>query len=1063
MATLHINCLGAFQASCDGDPLAFETDKARALLAYLAAETSQPQRRERLAGLLWSDVPEERALHNLRQALSGLRKALRDENSAVPFLLIRRETVQVNPQSDIRLDIAIFEQEIAAALHRYQHHSPHTKVDRRLNVRRLQQAIALFRGPFLDQMYLNGSPLFDEWASLRREATTRRMLEALTILAELHERRNEIGAARQYAAQIASLAPWDELAQARVMRLLAGEGQWSAAQAQYHHLRRSLQAQLGVEPAAETVALYEDIRRSASQNTPFAALSSPASHNLPLPMTSFIGRASELDRLCELLADPCCRLLTLLGPGGVGKTRLAIETARQQVGIFCDGVYFVPLSAVASADLLPGALADGLGFTFYSEQTGADQLLHFVEKKHMLWVLDNLEQLLPLPADSLISRVIQQSPGVTIVATSRQRLNLQEEHIFQVEGLPYPASSDASEPAGLESLQLFTSRAQRVQPHFDLADHANCRAAALICRLVEGLPLGIELAAAGLWSRTVAEIAGSLHDTLHSLESTAVDASERHRSLRAVFEVSWARLSAEEQAALARLSVFRGGFEAEMASQALEIPAGLLAALLDKSLLRRNATGRYDLHEAIRQFAAEKLAGDAAQFSFAHDSHARSFAAFLAARTQALKSAGQLQALTEIGLEWENARQALNRLVQQGWTEVAAACIESVFHYCNICTRYPEGLDIFDRVVQALPKESAAQAKALTFQGALAYRILDHTLCERAITQALALYETLNAPGDQALCLVFASALAYRQKDRRRARQLCEHSLALYDQIGDPWGQAYALYQLGLLESRAGRVPEAQAAMHASLQSAQTAGDTRRQIGPLNLLGDLACQLGRYDEAQAYFEESLAISRSLGDRYNIALAENNLGTAFHYTGHHDRARRCYKESLAVAGEIGDLGAQSLASSNLGELALVGQQFAVARTHFQQALALAKKAGDEWAELIGWINLADAALGLDDQTAAGQYLTQALPLAARSGEPALVLRAFLHQGRLYLKQGESQKGIALLGLVFYHEATYDEHRQAARQVLEQAGLAIPAKNNLTIAAALQEVQKNALRF
>lgn len=1049
MAKLTIHCLGAFQASLDNEPLPFDTDKSRALLAYLALEGAQPQRRERLAGLLWSDTPEERALHNLRQALSGLRKALCDEANSIPFLLIQRDTVQVNPSSDFWLDVTTFEKNLDAALHPYQR-CPGPQASGRLNIRQLQRIVTLFRGPFLDQLYLNGSPLFDEWASLKRERLNQRMIEALTTLAELHERRGETALARETTSQVLALAPWDETAHAQVMRLLAVEGQWSAAQAQYRHLRRYLQEQLGVEPAPETLALFEQIRRNAAQNIPLPARLPLARHNLPLNTSPIIGRESELDAIADGLADPCCRLLTLIGPGGVGKTRLAIETARGQVGIFADGVYFVPLAALSTDELLPAALADAVGFTFFGNDPAPEQLLHFLGEKHILLLLDNLEQLLPLSPDGLIVQILQHAPRTVILAASRQRLHLQEECLFPVTGLAYAKQTSTRSDEPPAAIQLFANRAQRVLPAFNLFNDANLEAATHICQLLEGLPLGVELAAAALWSHTPAEIAASLRGSLHSLESTAINADDRHRSLWAAFDVSWGLLSDDERILLARLSVFRGGFEGEMALSAVEASPALLAALMDKSLLRRSAAGRYDLHEAIRQFAAEKLSQNKAQVAYAYNRHSQVLTGFLAARIGALKSSGQVQALSEIALEWKNARQAWHWLVSSGNANALAACAEAIFHFCTIRTRYLEGIDLFSHAAASLGGFPAVQAKILTFEGALAYRVLENEQCEATLEQALALFASLDAPNDLALCLIYASGLAYRRKKPALARQRCEQSLALFEQTGDGWGKAYALYQLGLLESRAGRVPEAQQAFHASLQVARAIGDQRRQIGPLNLLGDLNCQLGAYAESQTYFEEGLALSRHLDDRFNTALTLVNLGTTFHYTQRYAQAQRCYLESLDIAREIGDLGGQSLALTNLGELSLVQQKYAEGLAYCQQGLVLAEKAGDEWAILIGWTNLADAALGLGDLAAASEYLAQAIPLAVQSQEPALVLRALLHQGRWYLAQGENKKALQLLGLVIHHETTYEEHREAARQALAQYGFAIPLKNELLVA-------------
>ncbi|MBN1667185.1 MAG: tetratricopeptide repeat protein [Anaerolineales bacterium] len=1054
MTRLKIFCFGTFQASLDDIPLTFFTDKARALLAYLALQSDHPQRRQRLAGLFWSDMPEERALHNLRQTLSLLRKSLQDDLNPVPVLLVEREAVQFNPQYQAWLDVTAFEQGIQAALRHYQHCPGDNPLKCRLNLRQLEQATAFFRGPFLDQFYLSGSPLFDEWASLEREAYNQRAMEALTILAEIYERRGEYARARQYTSQLVALAPWDEAARVQVMRLLAMEGQWSAAQQQYRNLRRDLRQQMGVEPAPDTEALFTIIRRAASQTSALPARREPARHNLLPSLTAFVGREKELDTLATALADPYCRLLTLHGPGGVGKTRLALQVAEEQRGIFREGVFFIPLGAVPAADLLPTAIAEALGYAFYGTEALAEQLLRWLEAKHMLLVLDNLEQLLPWQPGDLIPQILQRAPGIVILATSRQRLNLQEEHLFPVEGLSYPANPTADDLAAQEAVQLFIQCARRIQPGFSLETTANREAVVEICQLLDGLPLGIELAAATLWRQNPAGIVANLKGSLGILAAEVINVQGPHRSLWAAIEISWALLTLQEQHLLAALTVFKGGFETGMVTPVLSATKIELSDLLDKSILRRRPTGRYEWHEAVRQFAAEQLALDANRHMAAQAAHAQVFVSFLQARLPALKTSQQTQALTEIALEWENIRQAWEWLASQRKVAGLAECAEALFHFCTIRTRYQEGIELFGRAIRELEGHPAVLARLLTYQGALAFRVQGNELCEQALVRALEIFDASNLPGDQALCLIYASGLAFRRKNPALARQRCDQALALFEQSGDAWGQSYALYQLGLLESRAGHVPEAQQAFLSSLELARAIGDQRRQIGPLNLLGDLACKVGQYARAQEYFEAALDLSRILDDRFNIAQALINLGTAYHYAEQYDQARAHYLDSLAVAREIGDLANQSLALINLGELALASGQLSESRDYLQQALAVAHKEGDEWAALVCWIHLAEVAVGQQDIPAARQYLAKALPLAQESGEPALLLRALLQLGRLYLLQGQREQAVNLLGLVIHHQATYDEHRQAALEALQQAGLAVPAENRIDLEAAAQ---------
>lgn len=1052
MSPLHLNLLGAFQASKDNFPLGFDTDKTRALLAYLAVEADRPHQRKYLAGLLWSDLPEDRALHSLRQALSALRRSLCESQSGPTFLIIERDKVQVNPNSEIHLDVQIFERDAERAMQHYQPIRQHSQVDWRINVRQLQRTIGLFRGPFLDQLYLTGSPLFEEWASLKREQLNQLMIRALSILADLFERCGDISQARQYASQIVSLAPWDETAQTYVMRLLAVEGHWSAVHSQYRHLKRYLQEQMGVGPTQETIALFETIRHCAAQNIPFQPSHPPTPHNLPLNGTPFFGRERELDMLSEVLANPANHLITITGSGGVGKTRLACEVAHLQRGVFRDGIYYIPLAAVTSHGSLATALADTFGFSLSDGQAAVDQLHQFVKGKQILFLLDNLEQLLPLPTENLISHILQNAPWVTILCTSRQRINLEEECLFPLAGLPYPQNSDQRNHQEYASLNLFTSRARRIQPTFELSNPIDYDAAVRICQAVEGLPLGVELAATGLWSQSASEIAENLSHSLQYLMSSAVNSSNRHRSLLAAFQVSWGLLSSRERRLLTKLSVFRGGFEKEMATQWLESPGSLLASLLDKSLLYRDISGRYGMHETIRQFAADKLGEDTDQSVRAYQIHADGFTAFLLACNRELKSTAQVQAIVDIAMEWENIRQAWRWLVLNGQTQAIISCAEAVFHFCNIRTRYQEGIDLFTKAINRPNLSQTDLAILLTFQGALAYRAYQNDLSELALNQALTLFEDLDAENYQGLCLVFSSGIASRRKKQTLARDLCAQALSIFSRLRDEWGLSYAWYQMGVLENCQGKFEAAKHAVQTSLHAARNIGDLRRQIGPLNMLGDLACQNGDYHLARCYFEESLALSRTLEDHYNIAVALGNLGTTNHQIGLFDEARSCYEESLVIAQTCNNLAGQALALVNLGELMITQLAYVLARGTFQKALDLAEQAGDQWLSLICWINLAETSIGLGEFDSAEIYLKESLPMASQSGEPALILRTLLQYGRAFVLNGQERKGIDLLGIVIHHEASYDEHRQTALQVLQEIGVNAPNKTSLTLEAA-----------
>ena len=424
MTRLSLAFVGEFVALLDDRPLtAFETVKVRALLAYLVVEGAHSHRREVLAGMLWPNVSGEAARTYLRQALANLREELRDRTAQPSFLSITRDTIQFNASSDYWLDIDAF-RALLAACARHAHRQP---VVCARCAQRLEDAAALYRGPFLDQLFLGDSTAFEEWAALKREALHQQALAVLTRLAHYHARRDAFDDVRRVAWRQLEMDPWREEAHQHLMRALWRSGERSAALAQYERCRETLRAELGVEPAVETQALYNEIRgatfkaRAATEGHHLA----PPLHDLPSDTTPFVGREAELTELADLLANPACQLLTLIGPGGIGKTRLAVQLAREHRAAFGHGVAFVPLASVHTAALIVPAIAKALQITPHSRETAQVQLIRHLHDKELLLILDNFEHL--QDGAGLLIELIQSAPGVTLLVTSRERMNLREE------------------------------------------------------------------------------------------------------------------------------------------------------------------------------------------------------------------------------------------------------------------------------------------------------------------------------------------------------------------------------------------------------------------------------------------------------------------------------------------------------------------------------------------------------------------------------------------------------------------------------------------------------------
>jgi predicted ATPase len=525
------------------------------------------------------------------------------------------------------------------------------------------EALALYRGDFLADFYLPDSAPFEEWTLTRRADLRRRVLEALETLTDYAIQIDDLAAAETHARRQLEIDNLRESAHRQLMEVLARNGRRAEALSQYEACVVVLHNELAVTPSAPTESLYVAIRDEMLPATPpqtggqtwlavaardligETAPPSQTPNNLPVQATPFIGREAELAALDTFMANPDMRLVTIVGPGGMGKTRLALETAHRQLENFEHGVWFSSLAKLSSPDEIVPATAQALQFNFYEGGTPKQQLLDYFRNKSLLLVMDNYEHL--LDRAGLVTDVLQNAPQVKVVVTSREPLRLIEEQLFPLRGLTFSGEAVAEED---EAVQLFLERAHRLRPDltFKPTDIPHITA---ICRQVDGMPLGLELAAAWVDTFSLADIAAELQQSLDLLESDLRNIADRHRSLRAVFEASWDRLQSNEQQLFAQMSVFRGGFSRtaawEICAPQLSQPAfhRLLATLTRKSFLKHDMeNGRYDIHELMRQYEAEKLAEDENLETAVRHRHAVYFCEYLHQLGEDLKGSRQMEA-----------------------------------------------------------------------------------------------------------------------------------------------------------------------------------------------------------------------------------------------------------------------------------------------------------------------------------------------------------------------------------------------------------------------------------
>lgn len=1089
MAGFQIKLLGPIQVERDGRPVGgFRSQKALALLGYLAAE-GRPVSRTRLAGLFWGDAPEgqargelRRVLHNLSQRLPGCLEA-------------DRRTVEFRAGPGCRTDLAAFVElqadETPAAL---------------------AEAAGLYRGEFLEGLFLDDCPEVETWLLTERERWRGQAVQVLQTLIAHHAGQGQAERGLEFAARLLALEPWREETHRQMMLLLARSGQRSAALAQYETCRQVLAEELDVEPTPETTALYERIKAAVA----------PRPHNLPSPPTPFVGRQAELGQVTGLLAGPDCRLLTLTGPGGIGKTRLALQAARKLVGdptgLFWHGVYFVPLMPLQASGSLVPLIAEALRLSLSPAEDGKRQLLDYLSQKEILLILDNCEAVLartPSPAVNLIAGILAAAPQVKILATSRQALNLQGEWRLRLEGLAYPPAWPPPPTASVEPLsavRLFAQSARRARPDFSLETEAP--AVARICQLVEGMPLALELAAGWLKALSAAEIAREIEGGLDILAASQPNLPQRHRSLRAVFESSWARLTVDEREVLARLAVFRGGFSRRAAENvALSEASGpglaLLARLVDKSLLAtsRSAVGpepaasRYDLHDLLRQFVAEKLGAlPASGRAEAFGRHSRYFASFVQDFETRLQGAKRTEALAALELDMQNVQASWRWAVEQGMWDVVEIFLNGLFLFHELRGWFSEGEAIFSRAAQSLepdadierrgdreslkskaqnPKANLLLGRVLARRGWFCWRLGRYEEAKSLAGTGLTGARQTEDRREMAFGLRLLGLVAAAIGDFAEARERFQASLALWRELDDRRGTALTLFDLGRVYQALGQYQQAGQPYREGLAifkeagyqpGATTAfgalGRVVRSLGEysqarrlcqeslalhrelenpwgiaaaLDSLGAIDCGLGQYDQARESFQVSLAARRQLDDPRGVAAALDNLGQVAYLQEKYEEARRLCAESLAIRRELGDRPGQAQMLHNLGHVALLEAAYREAERFCWESLALYRALGDR-AGLAGVSSsLGYIAVAQGDDAGAQAQFEEAFDLAVAIQAAPIALDALLGRATLLARQGEDKRVKALLALVLGHPAGTPALEAKARRLLpEQAG-------------------------
>ena len=643
---------------------------------------------------------------------------------------------------------------------------------------------------------------------------------------------------------------------------------------------------------------------------------------LPQQATTFVGRNRELAAIAELLSDPACRLLTIVGPGGMGKTRLAIQAAEVGSPPFTDGAAYVALTGVVSADLVPIAIGEALDIPFYTSEDPLSKIKDYLQDQQKLLVLDNFEHL--VTGAGCLGELVQAAPRLKILVTSRERLNLREEWLIMLDGLSYPDQAFSDPLENYSAVQLFVQRARQVQVHFPVEE--NLPAILSICRQVDGLPLGLELAASWLRVMTCEQIAKQMASSFDFLATTLRNLPDRHRNLRLVYEQSWHLLSADEQAVLMRLAVFRGGFDLEVAQEVAGATLVVMAGLADKSLLKVSAAGRYDLHEMLRQFAWDKLekSGVATATLQQHLAYFMKLAeegeAHIYGRAQVLWYDRQ-------EMEIDNLRAALAWSITHSEIEMGLRLAAALRWVWEMRGHLSEGLGWFNKL---LPLSTAARvpirAKAFHRACEIAGQLGDLAQARQWAQEALRLAHSTDDPWNTAWSL--STAAFFTEQALDRAVEMLEESLGLFRRLNDPLGLSHALRRLAGCATNQTNFTYAAQLLEQALAGDRKNDDRNAAAWDLYFLGIALWSRDHVPETvMPLFRESLTLFQEIKDVRGAAYALAMRADVERWQGNLAESLAHYQEVLRIEQRLGmrsDLTINSLAG--MGYLALIQKQY-----------------------------------------------------------------------------------------------------------------------------------------
>jgi predicted ATPase/DNA-binding SARP family transcriptional activator len=975
MGALYAQLLGPPKVRAGTTWIPLAASKHHQLLAYLAYQADWVSRAQ-LAGLFWGDLPDTAARRNLRKTLFKAR--------ALPWL----EGLKSNDAAllwTIKTDLSYFLQ----AIHQ----------------ETWSEAIRLYHGPLLTGMDETQSTEFGNWLTLKRERLHEQWRAAVLNQSEILVSRHLYHEALTLLQRLLDDTTFDETAVTHYVIAAVRAGERALALRTYRQFAQKLRAELDLSPTAELTALAAEIQSSEfSVASPLFIPSKSAAHraatnNLPVAVTPFIGREAELAELTALLAQPDCRLLTLTGPGGSGKSRLAIEAAQIMASHY-EGVYFIALEAINSAAAITPKLAELLGLLQLGQRDPLMQLQHHLGDRQVLLVLDNFEHL--IAGISVLTDLLTACPHLKLLVTSRERLSASGEWVLPVAGLSFSQAAIAPEAAhSYDAVRMFTVCARRVKPTFQL-DSSELNGVLEICRQVAGLPLAIELAAVWVRLMSCSDIAHEIAQTTDFLAHSHPHATNRHQSLRAVFEHSWKLLNPDEQQYLRRLSVFKGGFNRNAARQVSGVPLTALTSLVDKSLLRPVGSDHFDQHPLIYTYTQEKLSEHVDELSQVQAAHTEYYLQL--AISQSRETTDRRKALLDLlDSDLENTLLAWRELIRSRRLTELVQLAEILTWYCDVRARHKEGRQYLAEAISALDDQTDSHQHALGTLWAHCAWLEHWSDNDRAATaahQALQRLRTLNAPQE--------TASAFRT--------------------------------LGLIAWRHGDYGEAEAYFRDALQLTGLTDASRAVL--LDALGMTLSHRGDYDEATTCHLSALRTNEQLRNSFQIVHNLVNLASIARRTGQLHKGLSLAEHAFSLSEATGFEHYRAYCLSELSWLHLSLEDYSKAIELSQQALSLAQKGGDTYIQtkVLTILALCETHTGEVDQ--ALSYLTAGLQVAWTVQDFMALLQLLYAAAQLAVRCSVLTKAITWAEVVTRHPASPHWCAVQANDLLTQLLPSVP---------------------